>query len=155
MRMARRFVNAESGMTMALAMIMIVLIGVMGAGLLTFVSRDLNTVIEENRGQSAFEVADAGIGAAKRQLSSSVDRTKYDGTTAAPGDDLQWSLARGGLTLNDLDGKDPDGAGPLADPTPDSANVTIKYCAAASIDPQCSAAGSSAEYFRVISTGTY
>ena len=62
MRTARRFVNNESGMTMALAVIMIVLIGVMGAGLLTFVMRDLNTVIEQNRGQRAFEVADAGIG---------------------------------------------------------------------------------------------
>ena len=61
-------------MTMALAIMMIVLIGVMGAGLLTFVSRDLNTVIEENRGQRAFEVADAGIEAAKRQLASSVVR---------------------------------------------------------------------------------
>ncbi len=61
MRTARRFVKDESGITMALAIIMIVLIGVMGAGLLTFVSRDLNTVIEENRGQRAFEMADAGI----------------------------------------------------------------------------------------------
>jgi hypothetical protein len=140
-------VNDESGMTMALAIIMIVLIGVMGAGLLTFVSRDLNTVIEENRGQRAFEVADAGIGAAKRQLASNVVREQYDGLnglTDIP--DIQWSFAQGGLTLNNLDG---DGA------TSDSVNVTIKYCAAPSTDPQCAAAGSSAEYFRVISTGTY
>ena len=75
MRTVRRFVNDESGMTMALAIMMIVLIGVMGAGLLTFVSRDLNTVVEENRGQRAFEVADAGIGAAKRQLSSDCSAT--------------------------------------------------------------------------------
>src|SRR3712207_3412400 len=100
MRMARRFVNDESGMTMALAMMIIVLIGVMGAGLLTFVSRDLNTVIEENRGQSAFEVADAGIGAAKRQLASNVVRQQYDGLTDIP--DIQWSFAQGGLTLNNL-----------------------------------------------------
>src|SRR5215211_1774036 len=64
----RQFAHNESGMTLALAMIMIVLIGVMGAGLLTFASRDLNTVTEENRGQRAFEIADAGINAAKRQL---------------------------------------------------------------------------------------
>ena len=70
MRTVRRFVRDESGMTMGLAMIMILLLGVMGAGLLTFVSKDLNTVVEVNRGQRAFEVADAGIGAAKRQLSS-------------------------------------------------------------------------------------
>ena len=119
---------------MALAVIMIVLLGVMGAGLLTFVNRDLNTVVEENRGQRAFEVADAGIGAAKRQLASNVDRTKYDGSVATPGDDIQWSTARGGLTLNNLDG---DGT------TADSVNVEIKY------------RGSTTDDFRVISTGTY
>ena len=97
---ARRFVKDESGMTLALAVIMIVLIGVMGAGLLTFVMKDLNTVVEENRGQRAFEVAEAGIGAAKRQLASSVVRTDYDGVSP----DIQWSKAQGGLRLNDLDG---------------------------------------------------
>ena len=70
MKTARRFVNDESGITLALAIIMIVLIGVMGAGLLTFVSRDLNTVVEENRGQRAFEMADAGINVANRQLTA-------------------------------------------------------------------------------------
>src|ERR671920_778812 len=65
----RRFVDDESGMTMALAVIMIALIGVMGAGLLTFVSRDLNTVLEANQGQPAQEMADAGVAAAKRHLS--------------------------------------------------------------------------------------
>jgi hypothetical protein len=131
-------------MTMALAIIMILLLGVMGAGLLTFVSRDLNTVVEVNKGQRAFEVADAGIEAAKRQLASNVVRTDYDG--ASP--DIQWSKAQGGLTLNGLDD---DGT------TPDSVNVTIKYCAEASSDPQCAVAGSppSVEYFRVVSTGTY
>jgi len=89
MSTARRFVDDESGMTLPLAMIMIVLLGVMGAGLLTFVMRDLNTVTEQNRGQRAFEVADAGIGVAKRQLAANVDRTKYDDPTGAPVDDLQ------------------------------------------------------------------
>jgi len=139
MRTARRFVNDESGMTMALAIIMIVLIGVMGAGLLTFVSKDLNTVAEQNRAQRAFEVADAGIGAAKRQLASNVDtatRMKYDDPDSA-GDNIQWAATRGGLTLNNLDG---DAT------TSDSANVTITYNGTA---------GSPDENFRVISTGTY
>ena len=65
----RRFVEDESGMTMALSVIMIVLIGVMGAGLLTFVSRDLESVIEVNQGQRAHEMANAGLEAAKYQLS--------------------------------------------------------------------------------------
>jgi hypothetical protein len=133
MKTVRRFVRDESGITMGLAIIMIVLLGVMGAGLLTFVSRDLNTVVEENRGQRAFEVADAGIGAAKRQLASSVDRTAYDDDPASPVDDIQWSIAQGGLTLQDLDGD-----GDLTD----SVNVTIEYISAT-------------DSFRVISDGTY
>ena len=135
MTMVRRFVNDESGMTMGLAVIMILLLGVMGAGLLTFVSRDLNTVVEENRGQRAFEVADAGIGAAKRQLASNVVRTDYDDPSdpPAPVDDIQWSAARGGLTLNNLDG---------VATTPDSVNVTIEYMSAT-------------DNFRVVSEGTY
>ena len=121
MRTARRFANGESGVALPLAMIMIVLIGVMGAGLLTFGSRDLNTAIEENRGQRAFEMADAGIGAAKRQLASGVDTTKYDDPVVnplAPVNDIKWSAAAGGLTLNDLDGDGND---------TDSVNVKIKY----------------------------
>ena len=135
MRAVRRFVDDESGMTLAFAMIMIVLIGAMGAGLLAFVNRDLFTVIQENRGQRAFELADAGVGAAKQQLYSdcSVDPTScaphYDG---ADGDDIQWSVSEGGLTLEDLDG-DAD--------TPDSVTVMIEPLGTDS--------------FKAISTGTY
>jgi hypothetical protein len=112
MKMARRFMDDESGMTMALAIMMIVLIGVMGAGLLTFVSRDLNTVVEENKGQRAFEMADAGVNAAKRQLFSdcsgdtNCQRFYNDTSPTSPfvGDqDKQWSKVKGGLTLNNLD----------------------------------------------------
>ena len=113
MKAARRFLDDESGMTLPLAMIMIVLMSVMGAGLLAFTNRDINTVVEENRGQRAFEVADAGIGAAKRQLSSDAEIDHYNGGTG----DIQWSASQGGLTLQDLDG---DG-----DPT-DSVNVKIE-----------------------------
>ncbi len=143
MRVARRFVDDESGMTLPLAMIMIVLIGVMGAGLLAFANRDINTVVEENRGQRAFEMADAGIGAAKRQLASSVDRTVYDGNgvpttdNVCGSDDNQWSALRcgtpTGLTIKNLDG---------VGTTSDSANVTIYY-------------RSVTDDFRVVSTGTY
>ncbi|CAN5782516.1 hypothetical protein BH18ACT11_BH18ACT11_15530 [soil metagenome] len=135
MRTARRFVKDESGITLALAIMMILLLGVMGAGLLTFVSRDLNIVVEENKGQRAFEVADAGIEAAKRQLASGVDWTKYD--DASPSDNVQWAKTRGGLTLNDLDG---DAT------TPDSVTVTIQHNGTA---------GESDEFMRVVSTGTY
>ena len=137
----RRFVRDESGMTMGLAVIMILLLSVMGAGLLTFVSKDLNTVAEENRGQRAFEVADAGIGVAKRQLTADCSddpdacNGHYDDPIVdplAPADDIQWSAAAGGLTMEDLDG---DG-----DPT-DNVNVTIE--------------ADGAEDYKIISTGRY
>lgn len=106
----------ESGMTLGLTMVMIVLIGVMGAGLLTFVSTDLNTVLEVNRGQRAFEVADAGVGVAKRQLTldcqaSSTCIDHYDDLNGGVvgTQDYQWSAVRGGVTLNDLNGdSDPE-----------------------------------------------
>ncbi len=73
-----RLVKEEEGMTMALTVIMIVLIGVMGAGLLTFVQRDLESVVEVNRGQSAFEMADAGVQAARQQIRRDGDPEHYD-----------------------------------------------------------------------------
>ena len=144
MRTMRRLVNDESGMTMALAIMMIVLIGVMGAGLLTFVIRDLNTVTEENRGQRALELADAGISAAKRQLfsecGSATDCQKYYNDTSSTvfvgEEDKRWSKAKGGLTLTNLDGV----AG-----TSDSAKVEIQFTGS-SVNPY---------NFTVISTGNY
>lgn len=125
MRRGRRIIEDESGMTLPLAIMMIVIIGVMGAGLLTFVSRDLNTVIEENRGQRAFELADAGVNAAKRQLfadcgSNTGCKDHYDDTTSTVVgmQDYRWSAARSGVTLNDLNG---DGN------ASDYVNVTIAY----------------------------
>ena len=77
-----RLVKDESGMTMGLTVVMIALIGVMGAGLLVFVQRDLGTVVEVNQGQKAFETADAGIAAAKRQLLVNACPEAYDGAPA-------------------------------------------------------------------------
>jgi Tfp pilus assembly protein PilX len=61
----RHLLREERGMALGLAIIMVVLIGVMGAGLLTFVATDLKAVVEVNRGEQAFELAEAGIEAAK------------------------------------------------------------------------------------------
>ena len=58
MRTAKRFVRDESGMTLALAMMMILIMGVMGAGLLTFVGKDLNAVVEARTSLSARELLD-------------------------------------------------------------------------------------------------
>src|SRR5215217_1484289 len=85
----RRFIDDESGMTMALAMMMILLIAVMGAGLLTFVSRDLNSVLEVNQGTRAQGMADAGLAAAKRQLSITDALPKHY-ETADTSDNSPW-----------------------------------------------------------------
>ncbi len=147
MKTARRFVNEDSGMALPLAVIMIVLLGVMGAGLLTFVSRDLNTVAEQNRGQRAFELADAGVGVAKRQLTDDcagdiLCTDSYDAARDGDGnivdltaDDIQWSWLMGGVTLDDLD--DDDNL-----TTVDSVHVAIDFQA-------------NRNQFKVISTGTY
>ena len=145
MRTVRRLGKDESGMTLGLAMVMVVLIGVMGAGLLTFVSTDLYTVLEVNRGQRAFEVAEAGVGVAKRQLTEDCAaatltapcQDHYDDDPVAGviglADSSQWSAVNGGVTLNDLDG---DG-----DPK-DNVLVTIKYLYPAGV-------------YKVVSTGNY
>ena len=62
---------------MGLAVIMVALIGVMGAGLLTLVVTDLNATIEANRGQRAFEMADAGVEVAKARLAEAPDLTGW------------------------------------------------------------------------------
>ncbi len=76
--MLERFRRDETGIAMGLAVIMIVLIGVMGAGLLVFVQRDLEAVIEENEGQRAIDIADAGAQAAKAQLLADNVPAHYD-----------------------------------------------------------------------------
>ena len=60
----------ERGMALGLAIIVVVIVGVMGAGLLTFVSTDLQAVVQANRGEQAFELAEAGIEVAKAHLAT-------------------------------------------------------------------------------------
>lgn len=149
----------ESGMAMALAVIMILLIGVMGAGLLTFVSTDLNSVVETNRGQEAFEMADAGIKAAELQLDQRSEPGLYNGNAGGSDPaDVRWSHCFGntpaacsaagyvptGVTLNDLDN---DGA------TSDSVIVTIRNCAVSGSG--CDTLPDAANAFKVVSTGQY
>ncbi len=120
-----RVVKEETGVALGMAIVMVVLIGVMGAGLLTFVSRDLNAVVEANQGQRAFDLADAGVEAAKRELSANPNGNFYDGGS----DDSQWSYGKSGMNVRHPDLPD------------DSANVQIKY-------------RSSGKYYEVISEGT-
>lgn len=104
-----RRIGEESGIALPLAIMVMVLVGVMGAGLLTFVMTDLDSVVTTNQGQRAFEMADSGVAVAKRQLLEDSDATKYDDT---PSDNLRWAstnpsdVTQGGVTLNDLDEND-------------------------------------------------
>ena len=68
--MIRHLPREERGMALGLAIIVVVLIGVMAAGLLTFVATDLKAVVEVNRGEQAFELAEAGIEVAKAHLAN-------------------------------------------------------------------------------------
>lgn len=68
----------ESGVALGLAVMVVVVVGVMGAGLLVFARNDLESVIRVNQGQRAFYAADAGVQAAKRQLLSDASPASYD-----------------------------------------------------------------------------
>jgi hypothetical protein len=120
--MPGRLVREESGMTMALALMVMVLVGVMGAGLLVFVRNDLQSVLESNQGQIAFNLADAGAQTAKSHLFvSDADFRSYDGTTNLsanpPNPESPWSCGAwdatnkvctaAGKQMTNLDG-DPD-----------------------------------------------
>jgi type II secretory pathway component PulK len=65
-----RLLREERGMALGLAVIVVVIVGVMGAGLLTFVATDLEAVLAVNRGEQAFELAEAGIEVAKAHLAN-------------------------------------------------------------------------------------
>ncbi len=167
-------------MAMGLTLMVMVLIGVLGAGLLVFVQRDLETVVEVNRGQRALELADAGVQLARQQLNRDPYPTHYDiddflalglspvcniplGARIVDGVDLEllprtggdWSLKPGGsgIIRRDLDGS------PASD---DSVTVTINWLNG-NADPEdenespCAAPENEpgSEFFRVVSTGRY
>jgi hypothetical protein len=91
--MLERLGRNESGVALGLAVIMVVLIGVMGAGLLTFVRSDLEAVVEVNQGQRALSLADAGVQAARRQLRSDAVPGHYDGDAA---ENVEWAYVAPG-----------------------------------------------------------
>jgi hypothetical protein len=143
-----RPLGGESGVALGLAVIMILLIGVMGAGLLTFVWSDLETVVEVNQGHRALNLADAGGQAARRQLRSDAEPEHYDAEVVG---NVEWARVAPGdgatgktLTLDD-----------------GSVRVTIRYLlpstSAAEVGerdhaPELVAGGEN--YFEVISEGT-
>jgi Tfp pilus assembly protein PilX len=171
-KMLQRLIRDESGIALGLAIIVVVLVGVMGAGLLVFVRSDLNSVITVNQGQKAFDIADAGVQDAKRHLySQDTTRQHYDlsntndctaGQRLSPED---WSPATtvyvnqdctGGTTTRSTPGVTKDFAGGKVtvtitcykqDPAGDCAGVTEGA-------PEAVAATDKA-FFKIISTGEY
>lgn len=145
--MFRRLTKEEVGVALPLAVIMIVLIGVMGAGLLTFVRNDLEAVVEVNQGQLALETADAGVKAAKNQLIAVPGPTKYDGGP----DDSQWSVSQGGRDLT-FDGKPMKVTIQYLPPVTEP-NVPNNDQAPEAIPAGQTELSGGREYFRVISEG--
>lgn len=156
--MLRKLVRDESGVAMGLAVIMVVLIGVMGAGLLVFVRNDLEAVVEVNQGQKAFDIADSGLQVARQRLLGHAQRELYDVDSSS--DSLFYAAAcnvdadtaaspwspenNGGVTRNFVGGQ---------------FKVSIRW-----MNPSCSNIDAKApeatppagrEYFKVVSTGTY
>ena len=76
--MVKQLVRDESGMALGIAIFVMVIVGVMGAGLLVFVRNDLEAVVEVNQGQKSFDVADAGTQVAKQQLLGDKVPSHYD-----------------------------------------------------------------------------
>ena len=112
--MIGRLYRGESGVALGLAVIVVVLIGVLAAGLLAVVRGDLEGAIQTNRGQRALHLADAGAQAAAAQLRADADPAHYDD---AGSDNTRWAYVS------------PDGGQPGETLTLDggSAAVTIRY----------------------------
>ena len=104
----------ESGVALGLAVIVVVLIGVLAAGLLGTLRSDLEATTQANRGQRALHLADAGAQAAAAQLRADADPAHYD---ADGSDNTRWAYVS------------PDGGPPGETLTLDggSAGVTIRY----------------------------
>ena len=79
--MIRHLPHEERGMALGLAIIVVVIVGVMGAGLLTFVATDLEAVVAVNRGEQAFELAEAGIEVAKAHLANDPNPADWSSET--------------------------------------------------------------------------
>ena len=78
----------ESGVALALAVIVVVLVGVLAAGFLAVVRSDLLSTISANHGRRAFDLADAGAQAAAARLRSDPNPEHYDAN--AP-DNTEWA----------------------------------------------------------------
>ena len=86
--MTGRARSDESGVALGLVVILVVLIGVLAAGLLVVVRADLEGAVQTNRGQRALHLADAGAQAAEAQLRADAAPEHYDAEEA---DNSDWA----------------------------------------------------------------
>ena len=121
--MIGRYWRDESGVALGLAVIVVVLIGVLAAGLLAALRSDLEATTQANRGQRALHLADAGAQAAVAQLRADADPAHYDAEGA---ENKTWAHVS------------PDGGPPGETLTLDggAASVTIRYLIPARTDGQ-------------------
>src|SRR3712207_2896119 len=160
--MFRLPVKEESGIALALAIIMIVLIGVLGAGLLAFVQRDLEAVVKVNQGQRAFEIAEAGVQVAKQQLLLEKSIGEYDVDTSADPDYYGSACDVAGESESSEWSPEGEGSseGVAIGFAGGSFNVTVRWLSTDPAAPTgCGAPRATPEvgvdYFQVFSTGTY
>jgi hypothetical protein len=102
--MSGRLIREEAGVALGLAVVLVVLIGVMGAGLLTVVVSDLEAMLEANQGQRAFEMAEAGVEVAKARLAED------PGLSAWSSGELRLGRVEGGTAVVNVErsgGEDP------------------------------------------------
>ena len=92
--MIQRLLTEQRGMALGLAIIVVVIVGVMGAGLVTIVATDLEAVVAVNRGEQAFEWAEAGIEVAKAHLAN--DSSQADWSS---GELHMAGMAEGSVTV--------------------------------------------------------
>lgn len=173
--MTMRLLRDESGVALGIAIMVMVIVGVMGAGLLVFVRNDLEAVIEVNQGQRAFDIADAGAQVAKQQILGDKLPAHYDVETVSHPD---YIAAGCNTNANDPDdsldnandiqrtpsGENwaPDGGGQTRNFADGQFTVTIRWLNQDPLaDSRCrapettSSPESGVEYFKVISTGEY
>jgi hypothetical protein len=173
--MFERFGRDETGMALGLAVIMIVLIGVMGAGLLVFVRNDLEAVVEVNQGHRAMDLADAGAQVGKAQLLADNVPAHYDVDSLLSQvfndplcniDSSDATRAAGELIARNPSAESwsPESGGQERDFAGGRFDVTIRWMTPLPLAPSdCRAPRTSltgilpggTEYFKVVSTGTY
>jgi hypothetical protein len=113
----------EAGMTLGLSIMIVVVIGALGAGLLVMVQSTLEATTQTNGGHRALALADTGFQAAKQELLETPHRSSYDGESAGAWPESAWSYASPPVECERL----PAEPGLCIDVDGDHVRVTIRY----------------------------